>query len=56
MGGGKGGQVEGKGLEPYFEAGVDTVEDAAGMVTRAAIRIARVIPMGAQATVAVETL
>ncbi len=43
-------------LFPYFETGVDTVEDAAVRLTKAAIHMAKSIPMGAQATVAVETL
>lgn len=43
-------------LVPYFETGIDTVEDAAVRLTRAAIAMARKIPLGAQATVAVETL
>lgn len=44
------------GLVPYFVTGVDTMEDAAVRLTRAAIAMARKIPLGAQATVAVETL
>jgi hypothetical protein len=43
-------------LCPYFETGVDTVEDVAYRLTRAALNVARSIPLGAQATVAVETL
>jgi len=43
-------------LCPYFETGVDTVEDAAARLTKAAIKMAKSIPLGAQATVAVETL
>ena len=43
-------------LVPYFVTGVDTMEDAAVRLTRAAIAMARKIPLGAQATVAVETL
>jgi len=43
-------------LTPYFETGVDTMEDVAVRLTRAAIAMARKIPLGAQATVAVETL
>jgi len=43
-------------LTPYFETGVDTVEDVAYRLTRAAIRMARSIPLGAQAHVAVETI
>uniref|UniRef100_A0A7S2I2Z2 FYVE-type domain-containing protein n=1 Tax=Helicotheca tamesis TaxID=374047 RepID=A0A7S2I2Z2_9STRA len=43
-------------LTPYFETGVDTVEDVAYRITRAAIRMARSIPLGAQAHVAVETI
>eukprot|EP00804_Cyclotella_cryptica_P019976 CCRYP_007888-RA/>CCRYP_007888-RA protein AED:0.10 eAED:0.10 QI:1726/0.75/0.77/1/0.87/0.77/9/2621/956 len=43
-------------LIPYFETGVDTVEDAAFRLTRVAIRLARSIPLGAQAYVAIETV
>eukprot|EP00547_Thalassionema_nitzschioides_P008274 CAMPEP_0194226710 /NCGR_PEP_ID=MMETSP0156-20130528/42393_1 /TAXON_ID=33649 /ORGANISM="Thalassionema nitzschioides, Strain L26-B" /LENGTH=1124 /DNA_ID=CAMNT_0038959155 /DNA_START=54 /DNA_END=3424 /DNA_ORIENTATION=- len=43
-------------LTPYFETGVDTVEDVALRVTQAAIAMARAIPLGAQAHVAVETV
>jgi hypothetical protein len=42
-------------LTPYFETGVDSVEDAAYRLTRLAITFARAIPLGAQAYVAVET-
>ena len=43
-------------LRPYFEIGVDTVEQAAWRLTQAAVTMARSIPLGAQATVAVETV
>lgn len=43
-------------LTPYFDTGIDTVEDAAIRITRAAIAMARSIPLGAQAHVAVETV
>ena len=43
-------------LAPYFDVGVDSVEDAALRITHAAIAMAKAIPLGAQATVAVETL
>lgn len=43
-------------LTPYFETGVDTVEDAAYRLTRVAISLARSIPLGAQAYVAIETV
>jgi len=43
-------------LCPYFETGVDTVEDAAARLAKAAIRMAKSIPLGAQATMTVETL
>lgn len=43
-------------LTPYFETGVDTVEDAAIRITNAVIAMARSIPLGAQAHVAVETV
>lgn len=40
----------------FKETGVDTVEDAAFRLTRVAIRLARSIPLGAQAYVAIETV
>jgi len=43
-------------LTPYFETGVDSVEEVALRVTKAAITMAKSIPLGAQATVAVETV
>jgi hypothetical protein len=43
-------------LSPYFETGVDTMEDVALRITQAAISMARSIPLGAQAHVAVETV
>lgn len=43
-------------LAPYFEIGVETLEEAALRVTQAALTMARSIPLGAQATVAVETV
>lgn len=43
-------------LTPYFETGLDTVEELALRVTRAALALARAVPLGAQATVAVETV
>ncbi len=43
-------------LTPYFETGVDSVEEVALRVAQAAIRMARSVPLGAQATVAVETV
>lgn len=46
---------EGK-LTPYFETGVDTLEDAALRITNAALTMAKSIPLGAQASVAVETV
>ena len=45
-----------KKLAPYFETGVDTVEDAALRIAHAALATARSIPLGAQAHVAVETV
>ena len=42
-------------LTPYFETGVDTIEDAAYRLARMAIKLARKIPLGAQAYVAIET-
>ncbi len=41
---------------PYFDTGLDTVEDAAVRLTKAAIHMAKSIPLGAQATMTVETL
>jgi hypothetical protein len=43
-------------LTPYFETGIDTLEDAAIRITNAALSMARSIPLGAQASVAVETV
>ena len=43
-------------LTPYFETGVDTVEDVALRLTRLAISLARTIPLGAQAYVAIESV
>ena len=43
-------------LTPYFEVGHDTASDAAYRLTRLAIRLARAIPLGAQAYVAIETV
>lgn len=43
-------------LTPYFETGIDTLEDAAIRLTNAALAMAKSIPLGAQASVAVETV
>lgn len=43
-------------LTPYFETGVDTAEEVALRITHAALAMAKSIPLGAQATVAVETV
>jgi hypothetical protein len=43
-------------LTPYFETGIDTLEDAAIRITNAALSMAKSIPLGAQASVAVETV
>jgi len=43
-------------LTPYFETGVDTMEDAALRIAQYTIKLTRQIPLGAQATVAIETL
>ena len=43
-------------LSPYFETGVDSLEEAALRITQAALAMAKSIPLGAQATVAVETV
>lgn len=43
-------------LSPYFETGVDSVEQKAYRITQAAITMAKSIPLGAQATIAVETV
>ena len=42
-------------LTPYFDTGIDTVEDAACRLARLAISLARTIPLGVQAFVAIET-
>jgi FYVE zinc finger/Lipase (class 3) len=43
-------------LTPYFEMGIDTVEEAAIRMAHMALATARSIPLGAQAHVAVETV
>jgi hypothetical protein len=43
-------------LTPYFETGLDSYEQVALRITQAALAVARSIPLGAQATVAVETV
>jgi FYVE zinc finger len=43
-------------LLPYFEIGLDSLEDAVLRLTKAVIQCAKAIPLGAQATVAVETV
>ena len=43
-------------LTPYFCTGIDSAEELALRVTKAAIAMAKSIPLGAQATVAVETV
>ena len=43
-------------LVPYFEIGVDTLDQVALRVAQAAIAMAKSIPLGAQATIAVETV
>ena len=43
-------------LTPYFETGVDTAEKVALRITQAALAVARSIPLGAQATLAVDTV
>jgi hypothetical protein len=43
-------------LTPYFETGLDSYEQVALRVTKAALAMAKSIPLGAQATVAVETV
>eukprot|EP00980_Cylindrotheca_fusiformis_P004079 scaffold880_cov132-Cylindrotheca_fusiformis.AAC.75 len=45
-----------RNLTPYFETGLDSAEEVALRITRAAIAMAKSIPLGAQATVAVETV
>lgn len=45
-----------KELRPYFEVGLDSFEDAIVRLTNALIQCAKTIPLGAQATVAVETV
>ena len=43
-------------LTPYFEVGYDSYEQVVLRVTKAALAMAKSIPLGAQATVAVETV
>jgi len=43
-------------LAPYFEIGLDSASAVAMRITKAAIAMAKSIPLGAQATVAVETV
>ena len=43
-------------MTPYFETGLDSAEEIALRITKAAIAMAKSIPLGAQATVAVETV
>ena len=43
-------------LTPYFEMGLDSASEVAMRITKAAIAMAKSIPLGAQATVAVETV
>jgi Lipase (class 3)/FYVE zinc finger len=42
--------------QPYFEIGLDSIEQAALRITKAALTMAKSIPLGAQASVAVETV
>jgi len=48
--------LEGDSLQPYFDVGLDRMEDAALRITHAALAMAKSLPLGAQATVAVETV
>lgn len=43
-------------LQPYFEIGIDSVDQIVVRLTHAALTMAKAIPLGAQATVAVETV
>lgn len=43
-------------LTPYFELGLDSASEVALRITKAAITMAKSIPLGAQATIAVETV
>ena len=43
-------------LTPYFETGLDTIEDIARRLAQYTLRLTRNIPLGAQATIAVETV
>jgi hypothetical protein len=43
-------------LQPYFEIGLDSIDQMVLRITQAAITMAKAIPLGAQASVAVETL
>lgn len=45
-----------RNLTPYFEMGLDSASEMALRITKAAISMAKSIPLGAQATVAVETV
>jgi Lipase (class 3)/FYVE zinc finger len=48
--------LEAKQLEPYFEVGLDSMDQMVMRITQAALTMAKAIPLGAQATVAVETV
>jgi Lipase (class 3)/FYVE zinc finger len=43
-------------LQPYFEIGYDSIDQIIMRITQAALTMAKTIPLGAQATVAVETV
>ena len=43
-------------LQPYFEIGYDSIDQIIMRITQAALAMAKTIPLGAQATVAVETV
>lgn len=48
--------LEAKQLQPYFEVGLDSMDQMVMRITQAALTMAKAIPLGAQATVAVETV
>lgn len=43
-------------LQPYFDIGLDSLEEVVLRITQGALAMARAIPLGAQASVAVETV
>ena len=43
-------------LQPYFDIGYDSMDQILSRITQAALAMAKTVPLGAQATVAVETV